>query len=141
MSYPNTASYRRVKWACYTTNVSMSVVGNLSPVLFLTFHELYGISYTLLGLLVLINFVTQLSVDLIFSFFSHKFNIPKTVKAIPILTASGLLLYAAAPLLFPNAVYLGLVLGTVVFAASGGLVEVLLSPVMRQFPRKIPTER
>ena len=52
----------RVKLACYTTNVSMSVVGNLSPLLFLTFRSLYGISYSLLGLLVLINFVTQLSV-------------------------------------------------------------------------------
>ena len=47
--------YNRVKYACYTTNLSMSVVGNLSPVLFLTFHELYGISFSLLGLLVLVG--------------------------------------------------------------------------------------
>ena len=64
-------SYARLKLACYTTNASMSVVASLSPVLFLTFHNLYGISYSLLGTLVLINFVTQLSIDLIFSFFSH----------------------------------------------------------------------
>ena len=116
----------------------MSVVSNISPLLFLTFRSLYGISYSLLGLLVLVNFVTQLSVDLIFSFFSHKFNVEKSVKAIPILTASGLLLYAAAPLLFPNSVYLGLVLGTVVFAASGGFVEVLLSPVIAAIPSENP---
>ncbi|MBO5938256.1 MAG: MFS transporter [Clostridia bacterium] len=131
-------SYTRLKFACYTSNVAMSVVSNLSPLLFLTFRSLYGLSYSLLGLLVLINFVTQLSIDLIFSFFSHKFNIEKTVKAIPILTASGLLLYAAAPLLFPNTVYLGLVLGTVIFAASGGLVEVLLSPVIAAIPSENP---
>ena len=131
-------SYTRVKLACYTSNIAMSVVSNLSPLLFLTFRSLYGISYSLLGLLVLVNFVTQLSVDLIFSFFSHKFNIEKSVKAIPILTASGLLLYAAAPLLFPNMVYLGLVLGTVVFAASGGFVEVLLSPVIAAIPSENP---
>ena len=74
------SDYKRLKYACYTTNVSMSVVGNISPILFLTFHNLYGISYSLLGLLVLINFITQLSIDLIFSFFSHKFNIPLAVK-------------------------------------------------------------
>ena len=74
---------KRLQYACYSANVTMSVVGNLSPVLFLTFRSLYGISYTLLGLLVLINFTTQLIVDLIFSFFSHKFNIAKTVKSIP----------------------------------------------------------
>ena len=55
---------RRLKYACYTANISMAVVSNLSPVLFLTFRSLYGISYSLLGLLVLINFVTQLTVDL-----------------------------------------------------------------------------
>ena len=130
--------YTRLKLACYTSNIAMSVVSNISPLLFLTFRSLYGISYSLLGLLVLVNFVTQLSVDLIFSFFSRKFNVKKCVKAIPIITSSGLLLYAAAPLLFPNAVYLGLVLGTVVFAASGGFVEVLLSPVIAAIPAENP---
>ena len=96
---------RRLKTACYTTNISMSVVGNLSPVLFLTFRTLYGISYSLLGLLVLINFVTQLTVDLLFSFFSHKFNIPVAVKCSPILAIVGLGIYALAPVIFPNAVY------------------------------------
>ena len=68
---------KRVKLARYTVNATMSAVGNLSPILFLTFRNLYGISYTLLGLLVFINFITQLIVDLILSFFSHKFNIQK----------------------------------------------------------------
>lgn len=130
--------YRRVKAACYATNVSMAIVSNLPPILFLTFRSLYQISYSLLGLLVLINFCTQLAVDLIFSFFSHKFNIPKAVKLTPVLTVIGLLLYAASPYLFPNNVYLGLVLGTVIFSASGGLVEVLISPVIAAIPAKNP---
>ena len=67
--------FKRLKYACYTSNITMSAVGNLSPVLFLTFRSLYGISYSLLGLLVLINFCTQLGIDLVFSFFSHKSNI------------------------------------------------------------------
>ena len=96
----NAKTYARLKLACYTTNASMSVVASLSPVLFLTFHNLYGISYSLLGTLVLINFVTQLTVDLIFSFFSHKFNIEKTVKFTPILTVLGLWVYALWPLFF-----------------------------------------
>ena len=50
-------STKRLKLACYSANVTMSVVGNLSPVLFLTFRTLYGISYSLLGLLVLVNFI------------------------------------------------------------------------------------
>ena len=48
----------------------MSICGNISPLLFLTFRNLYDISYSLLGFLVLVNFFTQLIVDLVFSFFS-----------------------------------------------------------------------
>ena len=83
----------------------MSVVTNFSPLLFMTFRNMYGISFSLLGLLVLVNYVTQLSVDLIFSFFSHKFNIEKTVKFTPVLTAIGLVFYAVYPFVFPNSVY------------------------------------
>ena len=133
-----TQSFARLKAACYTTNLTMSVITNLSPILFLTFHTRYGISYTLLGLLVLINFFTQLLVDLVFSFFSHKFNIPLAVKLTPALAFTGLLLYAATPLLFPNAIYAGLVLGTLVFSASGGLGEVLISPVIAAIPSENP---
>lgn len=129
---------RRLKYACYTANISMSVVSNLSPVLFLTFRSLYGISYSLLGLLVLINFVTQLVIDLIFSFFSHKFNIAKAVKFTPFLTAAGIIIYAVWPWVFPNCVYAGLVAGTVIFSAASGFNEVLISPVIAAIPADDP---
>lgn len=116
----------------------MSVVANLSPVLFLTFRSLYDIKYSLLGLLVLINFTTQLTVDLIFSFFSHKFNIPKTVKSIPIIAILGFLVYALWPFFFADQVYLGLVIGTVIFSAASGLCEVLASPVIAALPSDDP---
>lgn len=112
----------------------MSIVSNLSPVLFITFRETYGISYSLLGLLVLINFITQLSVDLAFSFFSHKFIIRKAVVMTPALTSIGLLVYALWPLFFPQYAYVGLVIGTVIYSASGGLAEVLITPVIAAIP-------
>ena len=96
--------FKRLKYACYMTNVSMAVVANMSPLLFLTFREQYGISYSLLGLLVLVNFVTQLCIDLIFSFFSHKFNIPLTVKTMPYITVFGLLIYALWQFVFPDSI-------------------------------------
>ncbi|MBQ3041350.1 MAG: MFS transporter [Clostridia bacterium] len=130
--------FRRVKLACYSVNVSMAVVGNLSPVLFLTFRSLYGISYSLLGLLVLINFVTQLGIDLIFSFFSHKFNIPLAVKMTPFLTVIGLGIYALAPFVFSNNIYIGLVIGTIIFSAASGFSEVLISPVIAAIPSENP---
>ena len=131
-------SVKRLKIACYMTCMTMSIVANLSPLLFLSFRSLYGISYSLLGTLVLVNFVTQLSVDLIFSFFSHKFNIPKTVKLTPVIAVVGLLIYALSPFVFKSNPFIGIVVGTFVFSAAGGLAEVLISPVIAALPAKDP---
>ncbi len=130
--------YNCLKWAAYTANISMSVVACLSPLLFVTFRTLYGISYTKLGLLVLINFVTQLLVDLMLSFIPHKFNIEKTVRLIPVLVTVGLFVYALFPFAFPNHVYIGLVIGTVIFSASSGFNEVLANPVILSIPSDNP---
>ena len=131
-------NHKILKAACYTSNLSMSVVCNLSPLLFLTFRTLYGISFSLLGALVLINFFTQLLVDLLFSFFSHKMNITLSVKIMPVLAAVGLIVYASVPVIFPSAVYLGLVIGTVIFSAASGLNEVLISPIIAEIPAENP---
>lgn len=135
-----TPSIRTTRFACYLTNIAMAAVGALSPLLFVTFRELYNISYSLLGLLVVVNFCTQLTIDLIFSFFSHKFPIRKTIRFMPYLTVIGLLIYALLPLLFsqPQAVYLCLVIGTVIFSCSAGLAEVLISPLVAALPSDNP---
>ena len=133
-----TKGYQRLTLACYTVNITMAVVGNLSPILFITFHDLYGVSYSLLGLLVLINFSTQLLIDLAFSFFSHRFNIPLAVKLTPAIAIVGLCLYALLPSLFPQYAYAGLVLGTVIFSSASGLAEVLISPVIAEIPAENP---
>ncbi len=126
--------YNKTKRACYSSYFSMTSAFSLPPMLFLTFHQMYGISYTLLGTLVLVNFCTQLSIDLIFSFFSRHFNISKTLKVMPMLTTLGLGMYALSPNIFGENVYLGLLLGTVIFSVAAGLSEVLLSPVIAAIP-------
>lgn len=131
-------NYSRVKVACHTVNVIMAIVANLSPLLFLTFRSIYGISYSLLGTLVLIFFCTQLGIDLIFSFFSHKFNIQATVRILPFLTVAGLVIYALVPTFMPNYAYLGLAVGTALFAVSSGLAEVLMSPIVAAIPSDDP---
>lgn len=131
-------NYNRTRLACYTTNISMSVVSCLSPLLFVTFREMYNISYTMLGLLVVVNFFTQLLVDLVLTLFSKNFDLDKTVRYTPFITFIGLLIYGVMPLVFPGAVYLWIVIGTVVFSASSGLNEVLTSPVVAAIPSENP---
>lgn len=130
--------YKTTKHTCYYTYLSMASVFSLPPLLFATFREMYNISYTLLGTLVLINFTTQLGIDLIFSFFSKHFNIHKTIRIMPLLTALGLLIYAVIPTLFEDYAYIGLLTGTFIFSVAAGLGEVLVSPTVAALPSDTP---
>lgn len=132
------ANYKRTKLICYFTYLAMASVFSLPPLLFATFRELYGISYTLLGTLVLVNFCTQFGIDLIFSFFSKYFNIHKTIRFMPLVTATGLCVYALIPTLFPQYAYVGLVVGTFIFSIAAGLGEVLVSPTVAALPSDNP---
>ena len=133
-----TPNYKRTRFACYAAYFTMSSIFCVPPLLFVTLRETYGISYTLLGTLVLVNFCTQLGVDLIFTLFSKHFNTKAVVRIMPLITSAGLLLYALIPTLFPEIAYPGLVLGTVIFSVSAGLSEVLLSPVIAAIPSDNP---
>ena len=133
-----TRSFKRTKFACYTAYFTMSSIFCVPPILFVTFRELYGISYTLLGTLVLVNFFTQLGVDLIFTAFSKHFNAKIMVRIMPIVTSIGLLVYALIPSIFPNIAYVGLLVGTVIFSVAAGLSEVLLSPMIAAIPSDNP---
>ena len=131
-------NFKKTKYSCYFTYLAMSSIFSLPPILFVTFRETYGISYTLLGTLVLVNFCTQLTIDLIFTFFSKHFNIHKAVKIMPLLTSLGLFIYALIPSLLPQYAYVGLLIGTFIFSVAAGLCEVLLSPLVAALPSDNP---
>ncbi len=130
--------YGRTRLACYYTYLAMSSVFSLPPILFMTFRETYGISYTLLGTLVLVNFCTQFLVDMVFTLFAKHFNIRTTLKIMPLLTTTGLVIYAIVPTFLPQFAYAGLVTGTLIFSVAAGLCEVLLSPTIAAMPSDNP---
>ena len=134
-SLPN---YKRTKFACYASYFTMASIFSLPPLLFMTLHQMYHISFTLLGTLVLTNFCTQLGIDLIFTFFSRHFPIKKILRAMPLITSLGLVIYALIPWLLPQFAYGGLMIGTVIFSVSAGLSEVLLSPIIAAIPSENP---
>lgn len=137
MNNPN-PDFRRTRLACYLAYFTMSSIFCVPPLLFVTLRETYNISYTLLGTLVLTNFCTQLTVDLIFTAFSKHFNVKKVVRIMPLITSMGLAIYALIPNFFPDFAYAGLLVGTVIFSVSAGLSEVLLSPTIAAMPSDNP---
>lgn len=127
-------AFKRTKYICFYTNLSMASVFCLPSILFVTFREMYGLSFSLLGLLVTVNFCTQMAIDLVFSFFSKYFNPHTALRLTPFFTGIGLFVYALIPMIFPEYAFAGLLCGTVIFSVSAGLGEVLVSPTVDALP-------
>ncbi|HMP77174.1 MAG TPA: MFS transporter [Kiritimatiellia bacterium] len=128
-------THRAVRRCCHLGMFIQAMVINLTPLFFIPLRAQYELSFEQLGRLVLVNFFTQMAVDLLCTAVVDRFGLvkPLTVAA-QALAAVGLWLFAAAPLLFPDAPYHGLLLGTVVFSMGCGLLEVLISPIIHAVP-------
>ncbi len=130
--------YRLTRYACYTMSFAAAATANISPLLFITFREMYNITYTMLGMLVVVHFAIQLLVDLVFTIFAKHFNMHKAVRLTPLIAFVGLIVYAVMPYIFPESAYLWILAGTLIFSSAAGLSEVLISPVIAAIPSDNP---
>ncbi len=119
--------------SCYVGIFVQAIVCNITAILFIPMMELYGFSYVQLGILVAVNFIAQVTVDIIFSGVIDKIGYRKIALPAIFCGFIGLVLFAASPLLFDN-VFLGIVISTIIFAASSGLLEIMVSPIANALP-------
>ena len=82
-------TYKSTTYACYLAFIVQAIVVNLTPILFIPLMERYGLTYTQLGLLVLINFITQVTCDIVFSKPLDRYGFRPFVVAAPILVLLG----------------------------------------------------
>jgi len=106
-----------------------ALVINLTPILFIPLRQEFDLSWEQIGRLVLVNFLTQMVVDLICCWLADRVPTKPLIVAANLLAGIGLWLFALAPGWFDSP-YHGLMLGTVVFSIGCGLLEVLLSPII-----------
>jgi MFS family permease len=131
---PHTAqTYQLTTLSCFVGIFVQAVSSNLTAILFIPLMTLYGLSYVHLGLLVGINFTTQVVVDIIASRLIDRYGFRRFVLPADLMAIAGLALFALTPILFEN-VLIGLILSTMIFSASCGLLEVLLSPIVNAIP-------
>ena len=126
-------NYRHTRYACYTGIVTQAIVNNLAPLLFIIFSETYSISYRGLGSLVMLNFLIQLGVDAACIKLAAPIGYRPLLVASQAFGAAGLVFLGVLPLIMTN-VYAALVISVVVYAFGGGLLEVLVSPVVDSIP-------
>lgn len=124
------------KWtvnACFTGYIVQAIVNNFVPLLFLTFQSNYGIPLSRITLLITVNFAVQLTVDLVSVTFVDRIGYRVSMLIAHGMAALGLAGLTVLPRMLDNA-YAGLLVSVVCYAVGGGLLEVLVSPVMESCP-------
>lgn len=129
-------SYNHTLYASYLGYITQSIVNTFVPLLFLTFQSDYQISLDKITSLVTINFGIQLAVDLLSARWVDKIGYRVSIVAAHICAAAGLMGLSVFPELFADP-YHGLLLAVGLYAIGGGLIEVLVSPIVEA----CPTER
>ena len=119
-------------FCCFVGYMCQAVICNFAPLLFLTFSSQYGILMGEITLLVTLNFGFQLLTDLIAPKYVDRIGYRASLIIAHVFCALGLLGLAVLPELTGG--FLGLVISTVIYAVGGGLLEVLVSPVLESIP-------
>lgn len=125
--------YKRTLYASYLGYITQAIVNNLAPLLFVTFQKEYDISVAQIGFLVTFNFAVQMLVDILAAKYVERIGYKKSILAAHFCAAAGLIGMGVLPDITGNA-YLGLLAAIVIYAIGGGLIEVLVSPIVQALP-------
>lgn len=125
--------YQNTMYACFVGYIVQAIVNNFVPLLFLTFESSYGIPLSQITMLITFNFGIQLLVDLLSAKFVDKIGYRVSIVMAHIFAALGLAGLVVLPDLLSNA-FAGLLIAVVTYAIGGGLIEVLISPIMESCP-------
>ena len=120
-------------YACFVGYIVQAIINNFVPLLFVTFQKSYGIPLAEITVLITVNFMIQLVVDVVSAWFVDRIGYRVSVVAAHIFCAVGLVLLTVLPEILPDP-FLGILLAVFVYAIGGGLLEVLVSPIIEACP-------
>ena len=126
-------NYNRTVTACFVAYIVQAIVNNFVPLLFLHFQDFYGVPLSRITMLVTFNFGIQLTVDLIAVKFVDRLGYRLCMILAHVFSALGLLLLTVLPELMPSP-FAGILMAVAVYAIGGGLLEVVVSPVVEACP-------
>ncbi len=129
-------NYNHTIYASYIGYITQAIVNCFLPLLFITLNTQYGISFDKLALLITINFGVQFAVDLLSARYAERIGYKRGIIAAHIFAAAGLIGLAVFPDIFPSEYY-GIVAAVALYGVGGGIIEVLISPIVEA----CPTER
>ncbi len=119
---------KHTRLACYMSTASQAAVLNFPPLLFVRFGEEFGIGLAEAGLLVMINFATQLVVDSLSLVLSRWLGGRFSLVLTNGVSALGFAALACLPSLIDP--YIGLCIGMMLLGVGSGLCDILVSPLL-----------
>lgn len=125
--------YNKTITACFVGYIVQAIVNNFTPLLFLFFQRNYHIPLSQITLLVTFNFGIQLLIDILSVGFIDKIGYRTSMIIAHVLSAAGLILLTVLPELL-SAPFIGIMISVMIYAIGGGLLEVLVSPVVEACP-------
>ena len=125
--------YKKTMYACFIGYIVQAVVNSFVPLLFVTFQKSYGIPLTQITLLITINFVIQLLIDMLSAGFIDRIGYRASVILAHICAAAGIGMLTFLPEICPTP-FMGILISVMVYAVGGGLLEVLVSPIIEACP-------
>lgn len=128
-------SYKNTIAASFIGYIVQAIVNIFVPLLFVTFQTQYATPLSEITVLIAVNFAVQLSVDLSSAFFIDKIGYRAAAVTAHAFAAAGLVLLTFLPELFSEAFW-GLLISVIVYAFGGGLLEVIVSPIVEGCPTK-----
>lgn len=126
-------NFKTTMVACFTGYIVQAIINNFIPLLFVTLQNTYEIPLSRITMLVTINFAVQLIVDLLAAAFVDKIGYRVSIVMAHVFCAAGLVLLTVLPDLLPDA-FAGILISVIIYAIGGGLIEVLISPIMESCP-------
>lgn len=126
-------NYQLTMYACFIGYIVQAIVNNFIPLLFVTFQKSYDIPLTQITLLITLNFGIQLVVDMLSAGFVDKIGYRASSIIAHICAAAGLALLTVLPEALPDP-FIGILIAVFIYAIGGGLIEVLISPILEACP-------
>lgn len=125
--------YQLTMYACFIGYIVQAIVNNFLPLLFVTFQKTYSIPLTQITLLITLNFGIQLVIDMLSAGFVDKIGYRASAIIAHVCSAAGLVLLTVLPEAFPDP-FAGILIAVFIYAIGGGLIEVLISPILEACP-------
>jgi len=126
-------TYKHTKYASYLGLFTQAIVNNLAPLLFVTFQKQYGISLEKISFLIILNFGVQIITDFLSARYVDKIGYRAAMLGANFCCFIGLAGLGIFPMIFDDG-YFGLMLAVVINAIGGGIIEVVVSPIVEALP-------